>query len=495
MKKYLVGIDIGTSGTKSVLFDLDGSTVASATREYPMSQPKNGYAEQDPADWWRAVRETLRELARECDGEIVGIGLSGQMHSVVLLDESFEVLRPSILWCDQRTAGECELMERIVGREELVRITGNPAMTGFTAAKLLWVKNNEPEIYSRVKHILLCKDYIRYKLTGELVTDAADGSGMQLLDLKTRKFSPELCEKLGIDMRLLPRVIESHELSGRITAEASAITGIPEGVAVAGGGGDNACAALGVGVYESGRAFTTIGTSGVVFAPTDELAIDPAGRIHTLCSAVPGGWHVMGVALSSGLSLNWFRSSLAPELSYKEIDELAMDIQVGAEKLIYLPYLMGERTPLLDPNARGVFFGLSAMHTRAHLARAVLEGISYSLNDCVELIRDMGIELSSMTLCGGGAKSPLWQQMLSDIYGIPIGIPSSSEGAALGAAILGGCAAGVYPSVGEGCERVASTRGRVTPNAERGREYQKYYEIYKSIYPAVKRQFKELSEL
>ena len=495
MKQYLIGIDVGTSGTKSVLFDIDGAVVASASAEYPMAQPQNGWAEQDPDDWWRAAVSTLRELtAKATDGEIAGIGLSGQMHSMVLLDAEDRVIRPAILWCDGRTAAECREIEDIVGRERLIEITANPALPGFTASKIMWVKKHEPQNFARCAHILLAKDYIRFKLTGEYATEVSDASGMQLLDVPARRWSEEVCNKLGVDMRLLAKVYESAEVTGRVTADAAALTGLSVGVPVAGGAGDNAAAAVGMGVCREGKAFTTIGTSGVVFAHTEQPQIDPQGRIHTFCAAVPGQWHVMGVTQAAGLSLNWFRRNLAAELSYADIDRACAGIPIGAEKLIYLPYLMGERTPILDADARGVFFGLSAVHTKAHMARAVLEGVSYSLVSCLDVLREVGISVGDMALCGGGGKSPFWQEMLSDMYGVPIKTMASDEGAALGAAILGGCAAGVYPSVTDACDRIVKEKSKTLPDADRHAAYMGGYRIYCGLYPALKDSFRALSE-
>ncbi len=494
--KYLIGIDVGTSGTKSVLFDTQGNVIASATAEYPMYQPNNGWAEQDPADWWNGVCQTLKTLsAKTADGEIVGIGLSGQMHSLVLLDKDNQVIRPAILWCDQRTSAQCDKIEAIIGKDRLVEITANPALPGFTASKLVWVQDNEPENFAKVEHILLAKDYIRFMLTGEYATEVSDASGMQLLDVANRCWSEEVCSKLGISMDKLPKVYESPELTGRVTAEAAAITGLSAGIAVAGGAGDNAAAAIGMGVCKAGKAFTTIGTSGVVFTPMDSPIIDKKGRIHTFCAAVPGTWHVMGVTQAAGLSLNWFRGNLAPNMSYGEIDKNAAALPIGCDKLVYLPYLMGERSPILDSNARGVFFGLSAMHTASHMARAVIEGVSYSLYSCLEVIREVGIDVSDMALCGGGGKSPFWQQMLADIYNIPIRTMVSDEGAALGAAILAGCCAGVYPSVEAGCEAIVKDKSRSLPRGDDHNTYMQFYRIYDSLYTALKNSFMRLFQL
>lgn len=494
--QYLIGIDVGTSGTKSVLFDTHGNVITSATAEYPMYQPRNGWAEQDPADWWNGVCQTLKALTEKAqDGQIAGIGLSGQMHSLVLLDKDNKVIRPAILWCDQRTGKQCEKIESVIGRERLIDITANPALPGFTASKLVWVQDNEPENYAKVAHILLAKDYIRFMLTGEYATEVSDASGMQLLDVANRCWSEEVCTKLSVDMAHLVKVYESPDVTGHITAEAAALTGLRAGIPVAGGAGDNAAAAIGMGVCKPGKAFTTIGTSGVVFTPTDSPIIDKKGRIHTFCAAVPGTWHVMGVTQAAGLSLNWFRGNLATQMSYRDIDRKAAALPIGCDKLVYLPYLMGERTPILDSNARGVFFGLSAMHTADHMARAVIEGVSYSLYSCLEVIREVGIDVNDMALCGGGGKSPFWQQMLADVYNIPIKTMASDEGAALGAAILAGCCAGVYPSVEAGCERIVKDKSRMNPNEDNHGSYMQFYNIYNGLYLALKDSFRNLSVL
>ncbi len=493
--KNLIGIDIGTSGTKSVLFDTEGNVIASAMEEYPLYQPQNGWAEQNPEDWWRAVCKTLREITKKADGEICGVGLSGQMHGLVMLDEDDNVIRPAILWCDGRTGAECREIEEKIGRERLIEITANPALEGFTASKIMWVKKHEPENFARCRRILLPKDYVRFRLAGVYATEVSDASGMQLLDVKKRCWSAEICKELGIDTVLLGEMHESPEITGYVTKEAAAKTGLPEGVPVAGGAGDNAAAAIGTGVCENGRAFTTVGTSGVVFAHTDAPIVDKDGRVHTFCCAVPGAWHVMGVTQAAGLSLNWFKKNLAETLSYSEIDRQSALLPVGADKLLYLPYLMGERTPVLDANARGVFFGLSAMHTKAHMARAVMEGVSYSLQSCRDVFDEMGIDTSDMAVCGGGAKSFFWRQMLSDVFGIPVKTMQTEEGPALGAAILAGCAAGVYKSVEEGCRAMVRGGEKTIPNSEKHMQYEKMYGIYRALYPALRTSFQTLSEL
>ncbi|MBQ8162740.1 MAG: xylulokinase [Clostridia bacterium] len=487
--RYLIGIDIGTSGTKTVLFDENGNNVRQMTVEYPMSQPKNGWAEQDPEDWYNAVLKTLKYVSEGVDN-ISGIGFSGQMHGLVMLDEDGNVIRPSIIWCDQRTGKECDEITALVGKERLVEITANPALTGFTASKILWVRNNEPENYKKCKHILLPKDYIRYRLTGVFATDVSDASGMQLLDVPKRDWSDEVLEKLDIDKSLLARVYESCEVTGYVKG-----IGILEGVPVVAGAGDNAAAAVGSGTVRSGKAFTTIGTSGVVYAHTDAPIIDKAGRVHTFCCAVPNKWHVMGVTQGAGLSLKWFRSNFAPELSYKEIDKIAEEVSIGADKLLYLPYLMGERTPHLDPDARGTFVGISAIHERKHFLRAVMEGVSYSLRDCLEVLYEMKIPVSEMLAVGGGGTSALWRGMLCDLYNMPTKTIVAGEGACLGAAILAGVGTGVYPSVEEACDKIISYSEPQMPNAENNAQYEKTYSVYRNVYNGLKATFKALSEL
>lgn len=506
--KYLLGIDLGTSGTKTVLFNMDGSVAASSTIEYPLLQPHNGWAEQNPLDWWRAASGTMKAVMARAGAkadEVQGVGISGQMHGLVMLDANGNVLRPSIIWCDQRTAAECEEMTQKVGRERLMATTANPAMTGFTASKILWVRNHEPEVYAKCAHILLPKDYIRYMLTGELATEVSDASGMQLLDIPSRKWSDEVLEKLDIDKRLLAKVYESPEVTGKITKAASELTGVAEGTPVVGGAGDNAAAAVGTGTVVDGRAFVTLGTSGVVFAHTSKMSIDPQGRVHTFCCAVPGAWHVMGVTQAAGLSLKWFRDNFCrAEMETAEgmgcdpyylMDKAAATVPIGAERLVYLPYLMGERTPHLDPDCRGAFIGLSAMHTKRHLLRAVLEGVVFSQRDSVEVLRGMGVQIDDMKACGGGGTSPLWRQMLADTFGCPVRTLQSKEGPALGVAILAGVGTGAFKSVEEGCEALVKVKEEQKPIAENVPKYEAVYKVYRSLYPALKEEYKALARL
>lgn len=506
--KYVLGIDLGTSGTKTVLFDQEGHGICSCTVEYPMYQPHNGWAEQDPQDWWHAAVETIQTVLKKSGvdpKDVVSLGISGQMHGLVMLDEKGQVLRRSIIWCDQRTQAECDEIHERVGREKLIAITANPALTGFTLSKVLWVCNHEPEVYAKCRHILLPKDYVRYMLTGDFATEVSDASGMQMLDVPNRCWSDELLNILNIDKSLLAKVYESCEVTGHVSEEAAALTGLSAETLVVGGAGDNAAAAVGTGVVEDGKAFTTIGTSGVVFAHTDKLAIDPQGRVHTFCCAVPGAWHVMGVTQAAGLSLKWYRDNFcdaekqaAQQMGvdpYDLMNKEAAQSPIGANKLIYAPYLMGERTPHLDADCRGMFFGLSAMHTRRDLLRAVMEGVSYSLRDCLGVLNEMGVNPEQMLACGGGGKSPLWRQMLADVFNCPVATTVNTEGPALGVAILAGVGAGLYKSVPEACHAMIHVNPAQEPIPENVPQYAKVYEVYRMLYPANKDVFKALGKL
>jgi len=506
--KYLIGIDLGTSGTKTVLFDELGKAMASSTVEYPLYQPENGWAEQDPADWWDACVKTLQSVLAESKinaKDVAGIGFSGQMHGLVMLDENGEVLRKSIIWCDGRTAAECADITNRVGAVRLIELTANPALTGFTAGKILWVRNNEPELYKRCRHILLPKDYLRYKLTGKYGAEVSDAAGMNMLDVPNRCWSDEVLKKLEIDRSLLPDVHESSELAGHITAEVAALTGLSEGTPVVYGGGDNAAAAIGTGVVEKGKAFITIGTSGVIFAHADSVAVDPGGRVHTFCSAVPGAWTVMSCTLAAGMSLQWLRNNFfAPEMNtakgleqdpYEIMTAQAKRVPIGANRLIYLPYLMGERSPILDPNSRGVFFGLSAIHTKYDMLRAVLEGVVYSQRQNLDVLLGMGVEFSEIYATGGGGTSSVWRQMIADVFNLPVTTIQNREGPALGAAILAGVGTGLYSSVSDACENIIKTNPSQEPIKENSTKYEDYYKLYCDLYPAMKDSFGKLAGL
>lgn len=505
---YLIGIDVGTSATKTVLFDEAGKVIASASIAYPMLQPKNGWAEQRPEDWRDAVLATIREVTGRGDvpkEEIKGIGISGQMHGLVMLDEAGEVIRPSIIWCDQRTGGEVEDMLKIFPREKWIEITANPPLTGWTAAKILWVKKHEPENYKRCRHMLLPKDYIRYVLTGVFATEVSDASGMQLLDVPARKWSDEILEALDIDRNLLGEVYESCEVTGTLLPEIAEQVGLTAETRVVGGAGDNAAAAVGTGVVRDGTAFTTIGTSGVVFAHSSKVTIDPKGRVHTCCCAVPGAWHVMGVTQAAGLSLKWFKEQFCPDYIaraketgedvYDQMNHDAAKIPAGSDGLIYLPYLMGERTPHLNPECRGVFFGLSAIHTRKHLIRAVMEGVAYSLCDCNEILQEMGVKAERMMACGGGGKSMVWRQMLADLYQCEVKTIRQEEGPALGAAILAGVGCGIYPDVETACDELIEEKSSIGPDEARAGIYEKYHQMYQRLYQSLKEDFRELGRI
>lgn len=502
---YFIGIDIGTSGTKTVLFNEKGDTIASSLYEYPLYQPNVGWAEQNPEDWWNATVWTIKDViakSRVKPSEIKGLGLSGQMHGLVMLDKNYNVLRPSIIWCDQRTAKECEQITELVGKDRLIEITANPALTGFTASKVMWVKNNEPNIFEKAYKILLPKDFIRFRLTGEFATEVSDASGMQFLNIKERKWSDEVLNKLGIDKSLLAEVYESPEVTGKITKQIADLTGLQEGTIVVGGAGDQAAGAVGNGIVKKGVVSSTIGTSGVVFAHMEKPSIDKAGRVHTFCHAVPNAWHVMGVTQGAGLSLRWFRdnfcnsekevASLTGKDPYEIMTEIASKVKPGCDGLIYLPYMMGERTPHLDPYARAVFFGLSARHTKADMLRAVLEGVAYSLKDCMEIIKEMGIEVKEVRASGGGGKSPLWRQIQSDMFETDVYTVKSQEGPALGVALLATVGAGFYKSVEEACEATISITTKTSPIEENKKIYKKYYPVYQSLYKDLKEDFRKL---
>ena len=494
--QYLIGIDIGTSATKSVLYDPEGNAIAEKSVSYPMYQPENGWAEQDVNDWWRAVCETLSAVtAAVPKAEIAAVGLSGQMHGLVMLDENGEVIGRSILWCDGRTGNICREIEETVGKAELIRLTGNPAITGFTLESLLWVKKHESHRYERCRHILLPKDYIRYRLTGEIASEVSDASGTQLLDVNRRTWSEPLCAAFGIDPSILPPVYESTDAVGTVTAEASAKTGLPIGIPVSGGASDNAAAALGCGVCAEGRAFVTIGTSGVLCAHTEKPIIHERGGVHTFCAAVPHAWIAIGSTQAAGMSLSWFREHFMRGASYREIDRLASEIPIGADRLLYFPALMGELTPVFDPNARGAFVGLSAKHRPENLVRAVMEGVSYSVYNDFREFGDAGVTIADLAMCGGGAKSALWRQMMADICGVPLRTTESAECAVLGAAILAGCAAGIFRSPAEGCCAMVRDKEVLPFDEAAHRRYATVYCAFMRLHPGLKETFKALKEI
>ena len=470
----LVGIDVGTTGVKAIAISPSGEVLARAEEEYPLSIPRAGWAEQDPEDWWRATERVLAALGA---GDIAGIGLSGQMHGLVALDAGDRVLRPAILWNDQRTAAECAEIEERVGLSRLIELTGNRALTGFTAPKILWLRRHEPEVYGRIAHILLPKDYVRLRLTGERAVDVADASGTLLFDVAARRWSEDVVAALEIPAEWLPQALESPEVSGETA----------EGVPVAAGAGDQAAGALGVGVDRPGRLSVVLGTSGVVFAALPAYRTDAEARVHAFCHAVPGAWQAMGVMLSAAGSLRWLRDAVAPGADYAELAGEAAAWPPGAEGLTFLPYLQGERTPHADPDARGAFVGLTLRHDRGALVRAVLEGVAYGLRDSLELLVALGVRPEAGRVSGGGARSDLWLRIVASVLGISLECTAVEEGAAYGAALLGGVAGGVFADVQEAVAACVRVRDTVEEAPEWREAYAEGYERFRALYPALRR--------
>ncbi len=471
----LVGIDVGTSGVKGLAIAQDGSVLALAEAGYPLSTPRPDWAEQDPEDWWAATQTVLEQL-RATAGPPAGIGLSGQMHGLVVLDEHGDVLRPAILWNDQRTAAECAEIESTIGLARLIALTGNRALPGFTAPKLLWLRHHEPDVFSRISRVMLPKDYVRLRLTGEHVTDVSDASGTLLLNVAERSWSEDVLAALGIDSEWLPSLLESPELSGHT----------PDGVAVAAGAGDQAAGALGVGVDRPGPASVVLGTSGVVFAALEHFKADPAARVHAFCHAVPGAWHAMGVMLSAAGSLRWLRDTIAPGIAFDQLMDEAAAWPAGAEGLTFLPYLVGERTPHADPDARGAFVGLSVRHDRGALTRAVLEGVAFGLRDSLDLVAQLGGRPEFGRVSGGGARSDLWLQIVASALELPLQRVAVDEGAAFGAALLGGVAAGVWDDVHSAVRATVRPRATIEPVADWVEEYRSGRQRFQALYPALK---------
>lgn len=506
MATYLLGIDVGTTGSKALLIDAAGQVVASAITEYPMMTPQPLWAEQNPTDWWQATATSIRSvLSRSAvrSQEIAGVGLTGQMHGLVMLDEHGNVLRPCIMWNDQRTTAQCAAITDRVGRSRLLELTGNPVLPGFTAPKVIWVREHEPDVYVRTAHILLPKDYVRYCLTGEFFGEVSDASGTALFDVGRRSWSDEMLAALDIPRRWLPEVTESPVVSARVNGYAAHETGLPVGTPVVGGGGDQAAQAVGTGIVHEGIVSVTLGTSGVVFAASDSYRVEPEGKLHAFCHAVPGQWHLMGVMLSAAGSFRWYRDTLAQvekeqatatgSDAYDLLIEATANVPAGCEGLIFLPYLTGERTPYPDPNARGVFFGLTLRHGRSHMTRSVLEGVSYGLLDSLELMRGLGLNIEQVRVSGGGTRSSLWRQILADAFNVEIVTVSVTEGAAYGAALLAGVGAGVWADVAEAAGRSVAVTGRHSPGADAG-VYADFYPRYRALYPALKAEFEAVAE-
>ncbi len=496
-QKYLLGLDISTTGAKALLIDAAGAVIGSATTPLTLSTPRPLWSEQNPADWWAGMAASIRQLLAEqgVAGEsIAAIGLTGQMHGLVLLDESGQVLRPAILWNDGRTQAQCDEMRARLGRARLIQITGNDALTGFTAPKVLWVQQNEPGVYAQARHILLPKDYLRFKLTGDYAMDKADGAGTILFDLRARDWSPEVLAALNIPAEWLPPTFEGPEVTGVVSVAAAAETGLLAGTPVVGGGGDQAAQAVGVGAVEPGVIALTLGTSGVVFATTPSALVEPAGRLHAFCHAVPGRWHFMGVMLSAAGSLQWYRDALAPGVSFDGLIAEATNVSPGSEGLLFLPYLSGERTPHPDPLARGAWVGLTIRHSRPHLTRAVLEGVAFGIKDSFTLIQGAGLGgIEQVRVSGGGAKSALWRQIMADVLGADLVTVNTTEGAAYGAALLAAVGAGFYGSVDEACQATIEITGRTEPGPAAA-AYADVYPLYQALYPALQNEFKAIGD-
>ena len=498
--KYWLGIDVGTGGSRALLVRADGAVVRGVTAAHEdilMHQPL--WAEQRPQDWWKASSQAVRQLLAETEvhrEDIAGVGLSGQMHGLTLLDAADRVVRPALIWCDQRSQEQVDWINAKAGKDMVLEQTANPVLTGFTAPKLLWVRDHDPASYERVRRMLLPKDYIRFCLTGEYSSEVSDASGTALFDVIGRRWAMPLIDKLGIDAAILPEVVESPQLTGRISISAAQETGLRAGTPVVGGGGDQAASAVGNGIVESGLVSCTVGTSGVVFSHLDEAAYDPEGRVHTFCHAVPGKWHVMGVTQGAGLSLQWFRNQLATGLAdqaaqrgveiYDLLTDEAAAVPAGAEGLYWLPYLMGERTPHLDAYARGGWVGLTAKHTRGHLVRAILEGVAYSLNDCLGIVESLGASVEAVRASGGGAKSPLWRSILAGVFSKPIATLQTQEGSAYGAALLAMVGTGAFGSVAEACSSAIVEQRRDQPDPDLTAAYGRSYGMFRELYPALR---------
>ena len=496
---FFLGLDTGTSGTKALVIDETGALAASDTQEYGLSTPHPQWAEQDPEMWWQAAQKAIAAVLQKANlsgDDITGVGLTGQMHGSVFLNKKQNVLRPALLWCDSRTGAECdEITRKIGGREKLFAVIGQPILASFTAPKIVWVKNHEPQIYEKIAHVLLPKDFIRLRLTGEFAAEVSDASGTSLLDVRKRDWSQPMLDALQIPREWLPKVYESPEVTGIISEAAAKRTGLRAGTPVVGGAGDQAAAGVGCGIVTRGRVSESLGTSGVVFAHSDEAFFDPEMRIQTFCHAVPGAWHMMGCVLSAGGSLRWYRDTFANGTPYDVLTEAAQNAPAGCEGLQFLPYLTGERTPYPDPNARGVFFG-ATLRSEAHwFVRAVLEGVGFGLKDSFTLLDALHVPVSEVRTNGGGAKSAVWRQILTDIIGHKHVTLEVDEGPAFGAALLAAVGTGTFASVAEACEATIRPSDETLPKPENVAAYEKYYGLYRTLYPALQTAFGEAARL
>ena len=491
----VIGLDIGTSGARALAVDANGDVLAEASVEYPILTPRPGWSEQHPEDWWRAARTAIRKVAIDARESVVGLGLAGQMHGAVFLDASDRVIRPALLWNDQRTDRQCRQIAEALGQEQLIAITGNPALTGFQAPKILWLRDEEPANFQHIAHVLLPKDYVRLRLSHDYATDASDASGTLLLDLRRRSWSPEILKALDLPAQWFPTVCESPLAVGTLDPKVATELGLPPGIPIAAGAGDNAAAAVGSGIVADGLISASIGSSGVLFAHTGNFAPDPSGRLHAFCSAVPGGYHLLGVTLAAGASLRWWRTVLNSKDGYGVLSDLAATAPPGAEGLIFLPYLTGERTPHLDPLARGAFFGLTSRHGPEHLTRALMEGVVFSLAESLAIMIERGILIEQIRVIGGGARSALWRQIQADVFGMPVYQTVVDEGPAYGAALLAAVSAGLFASVEEACSVVRLRPDVTEPDQRRTQLYKKYFELYKSLYPGMSSAMARLSHL
>lgn len=496
---YFLGIDVSTTSSKALIIDEKGVVIAVASSPHTLQNPKPLWSEQDPREWWQAVSACIRAALQKAGvrgDQVTAVGLTGQMHGLVLLDAAGKVLRPAILWNDQRTQAQCDEIHVRIGKEIFIQITGNISLTGFTASKILWVKENEPEVYTKASHVLLPKDYVRFKLTGDYAMDKADGSGTVLFDLRKRDWSDQLLAALEIPRAWMPPTYEGPEITGLINEEGALATGLKAGTPVMAGGGDQAAGAVGMGAVEPGVVALTLGTSGVVFATTPSALIEPEGRLHAFCHAVPGMWHFMGVMLSAAGSLQWYHDKLAPEMSFDDLTKEASAIPAGSDGLVFLPYLSGERTPHPDPLARGAFVGLTLRHGRPAMTRSVLEGVAFGLKDGFKLIQNAGLgNISQIRASGGGVKSALWRQILASVLNAELVTVNTSEGGAYGAALLAGVGAGAWPDVSSACGACIQVTGSTHPDSAQVAVYEKAYLIYRDLYPELKDSFKQLSNL
>ncbi len=495
-QQYFLGVDISTTGSKALLVDENGAVIASASSPHTLQTPKPLWSEQDPHEWWDAASASIRAALQQAGASkesVRAVGLTGQMHGLVLLDGAGEVLRPAILWNDQRTQSQCDEIHRRIGKEKFIQITGNVALTGFTAPKILWVQENEPDVFAKARHVLLPKDYVRYCLTGEYALDKADGAGTVLFDLKKRNWSAEVLAALGIPSEWMPSTFEGPEFTGKITPEAAAATGLKAGTPVAAGGGDQAAQAVGVGAVEPGVVALTVGTSGVVFATTPSALVEPQGRLHAFCHAVPGMWHFMGVMLSAAGSLQWYRDTMAPGVNFDDLLKEAGVVPAGSEGLQFLPYLSGERTPHPDPLARGAWVGLTLRHGRGHLTRALLEGVAFGLKDIFTLIQNAGSsQIRQVRASGGGTKGALWRQILASVLEAELVTVNTTEGAAYGAALLAGVGASAWMDVPAACAAAVKVTGSTCPDPTQVEAYRKAYPLYQELYPALKPSFDKM---